>query len=217
MCLCRALLQLKQRIYAACVAAGNKDGLLLQQEVGCAEATVQLLQEAAMTGAWGAAVRQPDSAENMQQDGEPSPAAKMHQQQDHQALDARAGSSCDQQQQEQLAASNPPGVLCNAAGGNSGRSLSVPLDHKGLMLPAGPEGWLVIDDTNQLEQLLQCLEQRGVRERDLKTCLDKVGETEVLSSSRPARAPEVAGVPTCHICVGHDRLVTKPIGCTMIK
>eukprot|EP00775_Hariotina_reticulata_P007967 gene7967-8165_t len=154
--------------------AGNKDGLLLQQEVGCAEATVQLLQEAAMTGAWGAAVRHPHSADNMQQDGEPSPAAKMHQQQDHQVLDARAGGSCDQQEQEQLAASNPPGVLCNAAGGNSGRSLSVPLDHKGLLLPAGPEGWLVIDDTNQLEQLLQCLEQRGVRERDLKTCLDKM-------------------------------------------
>lgn len=162
-CSCSLQLWVKQRLFAPWLIVGNKEALLLQQEVGCAEATVQLLQEAAMTGAaWGAAVRQPNCADSLQQDGEASPAVNMQ-----------------QEQQERLAASSSPVVQCNAAGVScSDRTLSVPLDHKGLLLPVGPEGWAVIDDSNQLEQLLQCLEQRGVRERDLKTCLDKVGKAD---------------------------------------
>jgi len=53
-----AQLWTKQHLFAPELTAGHKDALL-QQEVGCAEATVQLLQEAAMTGAWGAALGQP--------------------------------------------------------------------------------------------------------------------------------------------------------------
>jgi len=104
----------------------------------------------------------------MQQDDEPSLAARQ------------------QQQEQQLADSSLPIVECNTADGSPNRSLSVLVDHKGLLLPVGPEGWAVIDGANQLRQW-QCWSS-GSPERDLKTSLDKVGKTDML---RPVTAHHI--------------------------
>jgi hypothetical protein len=129
--------------------AGNKEGLLLQQEVGCADTMLSLLQEAA---AEAAAAKQ--KAEN-----EPDSAAA--------AEDGEAG---PEDSKPVVAAARRVSV----AEAGVDRELVAPLNHKGLLLPPGPEGWAVIDDVALLEALAGGLEQRGVREKELKAALEKV-------------------------------------------
>lgn len=143
--------------------AGNKEGLLLQQETGCAETTLELLREAAAEAAAAQA------AEDKQQGQDEAAAMDVDQQQED-----TAGPS-DRKQHGGLESQSPESCRNNqGTGGKGSPRLSWPLDHKGLLLPAGPEGWAVINDAQLLEGLLNGLEQRGVREKELKQTLDKV-------------------------------------------
>ena len=133
--------------------AGNKEGLLLQQETGCAETMLQLLHEAAEE-----AVAAQAAAD------------------DHRPEDGAARMAVDRQQQRGDSAS--PSAAKQTEGSPNGQSpglLAWPLDHKGLLLPAGPEGWALLDKVELLETLLNILKERGVREKELKQTLDKVG------------------------------------------
>jgi hypothetical protein len=127
--------------------AGNKDGLLLQQEVGCADMMISLLQEAAAEAA---------AAKQQQQQGEEEDGDNAAPQ------DSKQGGIAVRR-------------LSSVAEEGVNKELLAPLNHRGLLLPPGPEGWAVIDDVALLEALAGTLEQRGVREKDLKAALDKVG------------------------------------------
>jgi len=133
---------------------GNKDALLVQQEVGGAEATLELLTTAARDAA-AAAAAGPSAADMMaavfagaQQ--APGSAGKS-------GTPAAAGEGQPGEQRQ-----GPDGVL------------QVPLNHKGLLLPQGPEGWALLEQPEQVEALMGACEVRGVREKELKTNLDKV-------------------------------------------
>jgi hypothetical protein len=52
--------------------------------------------------------------------------------------------------------------------------LQAPLDHKGLALPRGLEGWARLEQPDQVEALMGACEVRGSREKELKANLDKV-------------------------------------------
>lgn len=161
--------------------AGNKEGLLLQQETGCAETALQLLQQA---GAEAAA------AADKQQGGDQASALDVGQQRENTAGPSAGNqTTCTDTQSPD---SQDHGHLLNS---QSLPKLSWPLDHKGLLLPAGPEGWAVIDDLQLLEGLLASLEQRGVREKELKQTLEKVRHDtdgymkRHCAGSQEARAP----------------------------
>lgn len=141
--------------------AGNKEGLLLQQEVGCAETTLVLLQEAAT-----AAAAATDKGEQQQEGVDAT--ANVEQQ--------RAGT--DQQEKETSQQQQQQGSSRRASVSEAGvgKELLAPLNHKGLLLPPGPEGWALIDDVGLLESLAAGLEQRGIREKELKATLEKVGQ-----------------------------------------
>jgi hypothetical protein len=137
--------------------AGNKDALLLQQEVGAAEAMLELLAAAAKDAAVATAAG-PSAADMMASvfagcSKTPGSAGKVGSTADADAADAgQAGSSAQQQRQ--------------------GRSAG--LDHKGLMLDGGPEGWAMMIQPDQVEALMGACEVRGVREKELKASLEKV-------------------------------------------
>lgn len=63
---------------------------------------------------------------------------------------------------------------------------------QGLLLPHGPENWSVIEDAALVERLAGCLEQRGIRERDLRTALDKVLPSISAGISKAAAARAAA-------------------------
>jgi hypothetical protein len=134
--------------------AGNKDGLLLQQEVGCADTMLPLLQEAAAEAAAAAKLK-----------AEQQDAADAEDADDNAAPNSESKQSAEGGVQVRRVSVAEEGV---------GKELVAPLNHKGLLLPAGPEGWAVIDDVALLEGLAGGLEQRGVREKELKASLDKV-------------------------------------------
>lgn len=136
--------------------AGNKDALLLQQEVGGAEETLELLAAAAKDAAVAAAAG-PSAADMMASvfaggGKTPGSAGKAGSSADADAADAGQVDSSVQQQQ--------------------GRGAG--LDHKGLMLGGGPEGWAMLSQPDQVEALMAACEVRGVREKELKANLEKV-------------------------------------------
>jgi hypothetical protein len=141
--------------------AGNKEGLLLQQEVGCADTMLSLLQEAAAEAAEAAA------AAKLKAELDPTSSAAAD------AEDAQDDAAASNQDSKQSAGGVQLRRVSVAEAG-VGQELTAPLDHKGLLLPAGPEGWAVIDDVALLEGLAGGLEQRGVREKELKASLEKV-------------------------------------------
>lgn len=136
--------------------AGNKEALLLQQEVGGAEATLELLVAAAKDAAASAAAG-PSAADMMASafaaggKGAPSSAGK-----------AASTEGADGAEQQPEGAAGPSRVL------------QVPLDHAGLRLPRGPEGWALMEQPEQVEALMGACEVRGNREKELKANLDKV-------------------------------------------
>jgi hypothetical protein len=134
--------------------AGNKEGLLLQQEVGCADTMLPLLQEAAAEAAAAKLKAEQQAPADAVDAEELAPNSAAPNPQDSKQVQVRRVSVAEAGVDEELKA---------------------PLSHKGLLLPAGPEGWAVIDDVALLEGLAGGLEQRGVRERELKASLDKVG------------------------------------------
>jgi hypothetical protein len=143
--------------------AGNKDALLLQQEVGAAEAMLELLAAAAKDAAVATAAG-PSAADMMASvfaggGKTPGSAGNAGSTADADAADAgQAGSTAQQQQQ--------------------GRGAG--LDHKGLMLGGGPEGWAMLSQPDQVEALMGACEARGVREKELKANLEKVRADKVL-------------------------------------
>lgn len=163
--------------------AGNKDGLMLQQETGCTEIMLQLLHEAA-----GEAITAQAAADEQK--------ARAH--------GSKAAMDVDQQQHQSGCAS--PSEVKQDIGSPMDQSpkaevLIWPIDHKGLLLPAGTEAWALIEDAELLETLANNLEQRGVREKDLKQTLDKVcvvcvgGSGEVAVKERHIEA-------SCHVVSG---------------
>lgn len=149
--------------------AGNKEALLLQQEVGAPAATLELLATAARDAA-AAAAAGPSAADMML------------------SVFAGAGGSSGLR----AAAPGSAGRACSTAdtaeGGQAGssaaggaqqqRRMSAAgggvLDHAGLQLARGPEGWGLLDQPDQVEALMGSCEVRGVREKELKANLDKV-------------------------------------------
>lgn len=134
---------------------GSKDALLLQEELGAAEATLELLTAAARNAAATAAAG--PSASDMMATAfagakPPGSAGK----------DTPAADGADNGQQQQQA--GPDAVL------------QVPLNHEGLLLPRGPEGWARLEEPSVVEALMGACEVRGVREKELKANLDKVRE-----------------------------------------
>lgn len=143
---------------------GNKDALLLQQEVGGAATTLQLLLAAAQDAAASAAAG-PSAADMMASafasSGGRTPGGSVSK-----AAGAAAGGD----------GTEADGDAEGAAGRGAGPSavLAVPLDHAGLLMQQGPEGWALLEQPSQVEALMGACEVRGNREKELKTSLEKV-------------------------------------------
>jgi hypothetical protein len=126
--------------------AGSKDALLLQQEAGAADATLGLLAAAAVEGAHAAA-----------------------------ASTLMAGAFGGKQQDAAAAAGSSGGSAGKQLQQRASEGAGAVTDHAGLLLPRGAEAWALLEGPEAVESLMGYCEVRGVREKELKASLDKVG------------------------------------------